>query len=109
MKPIIGFVVHPKMVIASPIPGIATANPKQNVDMIRVTIKFCLVDMPVSGYTNSSYVSFEGNTHIGAAAKIANNSNITANFIAQFGYSISSTFCLSIRVFKNSGFPTSPR
>ena len=49
INPIKGFVVHPKIVIASPIPGMATARPYQIVHITMVTMMFCFMFIPFSG------------------------------------------------------------
>ena len=65
--------VHPTIVIASPIPLINVAIPQLTTTNIKVTSRFCFLFIPFSLKNSSSTVSLEGKTQRGAAAIIENN------------------------------------
>ena len=115
MNPIKGLVVHPRIVIASPIPGIIIAQIKQRMHIIIVVKIFAffpilLLDSDLQlKLIISSKASLAGSTHIGAAANIAKTRPIIAILIPQFLYGISKIFCLSSRVLMYFSFQTRPR
>lgn len=73
IKPIIGLIVQPTNVIASPMPSINDAIPQTITTNIKVTKRFYFLFIPFSLKNSSSIVSLEGKTQRGAAAIIENN------------------------------------
>jgi len=102
-------VVHPRIVIISPIPGTTTAHTKQSEVIIMVVITFCFIFIPLSGYTISSNASLAGRTQIGAAAKIAKTNPMIAILKPQFVYGTSKILLFSFKIFRNSGLFTNPK
>ena len=68
INPIIGLIVLPTRVIASPILGMKEARTQFTVTIRNVIITLYFFDILSYLKNNSSIVSFEGRTHNGAAA-----------------------------------------
>ena len=85
VKPTIGLVVAPTIVIASPIFGITTANKHVIATSTKVHTKFsfCVIDL-VYPSSNSSTVSLHGSMHKGVAKIMPVRSKNCASIIQMF-------------------------